>query len=368
VNTGGTALTGVTVTDTQTAPSLNAVVGDRQGEAGVALLAGNGLPETPSGRPFPVTATLPHMSSVDAAALHEIVPGVYAWIQPDGTWWVNNAGAVTSDGEIVVIDTCATEARTRRFLTAVDEAVPGRPIRMAVNTHQHGDHTYGNSLLPQATVIIGHHQMREGLRVDPVIDGCPPFWTPVPDWGAVSRRIPDIAVHDRLTVHAGARRIDLLHPGGPAHTTGDLVAWLPSERVLFAGDLVFHGLTPLVFMGSVPGAMSALDWMASLEPAHVVPGHGPLMTAEQIGPAFERLRRYYRLVLDTADAALDRGLTPLAAARACDLGEFAGWPDAERIVLNLHRAFAERQGTEFDLLAALADAVAWRGGPMPTAV
>jgi cyclase len=131
---------------------------------------------------------------------------------------------------------------------------------------------------------------------------------------------------------------------------------------------VFHGLTPLVFMGSVSGAMRALDWMAELEPAHLVPGHGPLLTAGQIGPVFDQLRRYYQFVLDSADAGLDRGRTPLEAARGCDLSDFAGWADAERIVLNLHRAYAERQGTEFDLVSALSDAVAWRGGPMATVV
>jgi cyclase len=308
------------------------------------------------------------MSSLDAAALHEVVAGVYAWVQPDGTWWVNNAGAVADGGEVFVVDTCATEARTRRFLTALNAVCPGSPIRMALNTHQHGDHTYGNSLLPATAVLIGHEQMREGLRVDPIIDGCPPFWQPVPDWGAVTRRLPDIAVHDRLTVHIGQCRIELLHPGGPAHTTGDLVAWLPEQRVLFAGDLVFNGLTPLVFMGSVSGALHALDWLSELAPAYLVPGHGPLLSAAQIGPAFDQLRRYYQLVLDTADGALDRGWTPLEAAHACDLSDFAGWADAERIVLNLHRAYAERQQTELDLLTALTDAIAWRGGPMATTV
>jgi cyclase len=300
--------------------------------------------------------------------LETVVPGVHAWVQPDGTWWVNNAGAVAGGGEVFLVDTCATEARTRRLLTAVAEAAPGAPIRMAVNTHQHGDHTYGNSLLPDATVLIGHERMREGLRTDPIIDGCPPFWQPVPDWGAVTRRIPDVAVRDRLTVFAGDTQIELLHPGRPAHTTGDLVAWLPAERVLFAGDLVFNGLTPLVFMGSVPGAMRALDWMADLGPEHLVPGHGPVLHGGEIVPAFARLRRYYEFVLDTADAGRSAGRSPLEAARECDLTEFAGWADAERIVLNLHRAYADADGAELDLVAALADAVAWRGGPMPTSV
>lgn len=295
--------------------------------------------------------------------LQEIVPGVYAWVQADGTWWVNNAGAVVDEGRTFVVDTCATEARTRRFLAEV----PGE-IRMAVNTHQHGDHTYGNSLLPAQAVLIGHEHMREGLRTDPIIDGCPPFWQPVPDWGAVTRRLPDLAVHDRLTVHIGQTQVDLLHPGGPAHTTGDLVAWLPRQRVLFAGDLVFNGLTPLVFMGSVSGATDALDWLAALDPAHLIPGHGPVLAGAEIGPVLRKLRRYYQFVLETADAGLAAGRTPLEAARDCDLGEFAGWADAERIVLNLHRAYADRQGVELDLIGSLSDAVAWRGSPMHTSV
>jgi glyoxylase-like metal-dependent hydrolase (beta-lactamase superfamily II) len=169
-----------------------------------------------------------------------------------------NAGAVVGDDGVLVIDTCATAQRTRRYLDAVNAASGGTPVKLAVNTHQHGDHTYGNSLLPASTVIVGHTHMREGLRLDPVIDGCPPFWNPVPDWGPVKRRLPDIAVESTLTMHVGDRRIQLLHPGGPAHTTGDLAVWLPEERVLFSGDLVFAGLTPLVFMGSVtPSGMSS---------------------------------------------------------------------------------------------------------------
>jgi cyclase len=302
-----------------------------------------------------------------AARLEELLPGIYAWLQPDGSWWVNNAGALIGDEGVVLIDTCATAERTRRFLDAVNAAA-GKPVRLAVNTHQHGDHTYGNSLLAAETVIVGHAHMREGLRVDPIIDGCPPFWSPVPDWGPVERRLPDVAVDSALTLHAGGRRVRLLHPGGPAHTTGDLAVWLPEERVLFAGDLVFAGLTPLAFMGSVSGALAAVDWLESLQPAIVVPGHGPVLTGLDIGRVLEEQRRYYRFVLDTAENGRARGLTPLEAARAAGLGEFAGWADAERLVLNLHRAYASRDGREVDLVAAFTDAMAWLGGPMHTSV
>ncbi|MEV6342893.1 MBL fold metallo-hydrolase [Actinoplanes sp. NPDC051851] len=299
--------------------------------------------------------------------LVELKPGVYAWVQPDGSWWINNAGAVVGGESLLVVDTCATEIRARRFLDTLG-ATTGLTPRIAVNTHQHGDHTYGNSLLPAATVLIGQEKMREGLRVDPIIDGCPPFWNPVPDWGAVQRRLPDVTVTDALTVHLGERRVELRHPGGPAHTTGDLIAWLPGERVLFTGDLVFAGLTPLVFMGSVPGASAALDWLAALDPEILVPGHGPVLSGAEITRVLDEHRRYYALVTRAGEEGLAEGLSPLDAARAVDLGEFAEWNDAERIVLNLHRFYADHHGTELDLIAAFSDAVAWNGGPLHTHV
>jgi cyclase len=243
------------------------------------------------------------------------------------------------------------------------------PIAMAVNTHQHGDHAYGNSVLPREAVIIGHEAMRAGLLADTIIDGCPPVWTPVPDWGPVTRRVPSIIVRDCLTIYAGTRRIELHHPGYPAHTTGDVVAWLPDERVLFTGDLVFNGLTPLVFMGSVSGARRSLEWLASFDPAVVVPGHGPVAgDGAAIAATFAAHDRYYRLVESTADAGRGDGLSVIDAARRCDLGEFGEWADSERLVLNLHRAYADAAAMEMDLFAAMIDAVEFNGGPLTTHV
>lgn len=304
---------------------------------------------------------------MDAPALSEVAGGVYAWVQPDGTWWVNNAGAVDGGDGVVVVDTCATAARTRAFLDAL-AAATGRPVRTAVNTHQHGDHTYGNSLLPGETVLVGHEMMRAGLAEDPVIDGCPPIWSPVPDWGPVTRRLPDVTVTAGATLWAGERRVEVAHPGYPAHTTGDLVAWVPDARVLFAGDLVFSGLTPLVFMGSISGALRSLDWLASYEPDLLVPGHGPLVGAADLGRVLGEHEGYYRLLLDLADAGRRDGRTPLEVAQDADLGEFAGWADAERLVLNLHRAYADADGGELDVTQAFTDAITWNGGPLATKV
>ena len=308
------------------------------------------------------------MAFVTEPSLVPLTDGVLAWIQPDGSWWLNNAGVVLGDGGPMLVDTCATERRTRRFLAAVADVSDGAPVRVAVNTHLHGDHTYGNSLLPEPAVIMAHEATRDGLLADTLLTATPPIWSPSPRWGALTLRAPTVVLRDRLTVYVGDRPVELHHPGYAAHTPGDVVAWLPDSGVLFTGDLIFHEVTPLVFMGSVDGAARSLEWLAAFGATTVVPGHGELIGGAGFAGVLDAHARYYRFVLRTASAGLADGLSPLDAARRADLGEFAAWPDAERLVLNLHRAYAERAGAPMDLLAAFNDAVAFNGGPLHCAV
>lgn len=302
-------------------------------------------------------------------SLEEVAPGVYAWVQPDGSWFVNNAGAVHSGNDVVLIDTCATAARTRRFLGAVAEATGGAPIRLAVNTHWHGDHTFGNALLPESAVLISHEQTRNDILADTMLTiELPPIWSPTPDWGLSQTRAPTVVLTHDLTLFAGDRRIELCHPGHEAHTPGDVVAWLPRQRVLFAGDLLFHHVTPLVLQGSFAGALRSLDWLRQFPATRVVPGHGPLIDEAELDAVIGAQARYYQLIQDTAKAGLAAGRTPLQAAHDCDLGEFADWPDQARVVLNLHREYADATGAAFDLPAAFNDAVTFNGGPFECTV
>lgn len=97
--------------------------------------------------------------------------------------------------------------------------------------------------------------------------------------------------------------------------------------------------------------------------AAIVPGHGPVF--EGTAPV-EATLDYLRFALDLAERGRAAGVSPLEAAREADLGRFVGWPDAERIVGNLHRAYAELGGTPrggpIDVMGALADMVAYNGG------
>ena len=291
--------------------------------------------------------------------LHEVADGVFGYVQPDGSWWINNTGLLVGRHGSVSVDTCATEARTRAYREAI-LAVSDKPVRTLVNTHHHGDHTHGNYLFRDATVVA-HEQTRQAL-LDAGIWRDPPFWTSF-DLGAVELEPPSLTYRDAVTLWVDDTRCEVRYVGTPAHTTNDSIVWLPEQSVLFAGDLLFSGGTPFLLMGSVTGAIEVLEQVvAPLGAQTIVPGHGEIG-----GPALvEQVLGYLRLVQDVAVRAQAAGLGPLEAARHTDLGEYAQWHDAERIVGNVHRALFELAGAErgapIDLAAALGDMVTYNGG------
>ncbi|HXA32357.1 MAG TPA: MBL fold metallo-hydrolase [Acidimicrobiales bacterium] len=289
----------------------------------------------------------------------EVSDGIYAYIQPDGSWFINNTGFMVGASGVTSIDACSTERRTRAYLDTIG-GVSDQPVRTLINTHHHGDHTHGNYLFAPAT-IVAHEACREQV----LSSGLPDFhgiWDDV-DWGALELAPPFLTYRDTVTVWVDDLACEVRHVGDAAHTTNDSIVWLPERSVLFCGDLLFNQGTPFVLMGSVAGAIDVLETVVRpLGARTIVPGHGPVAGPELIDGVVD----YLRFVLATAVQGVEAGVSPLEAARDTDLGRFAGLSDAERIVGNLHRAYAELQGTPrggtIDIAAALADMVTYNGG------
>ncbi|MEO3754994.1 MBL fold metallo-hydrolase [Streptomyces sp. B6B3] len=292
--------------------------------------------------------------------LREVSDGVFAYVQPDGTWWINNTGFLVGPQGVVSVDACSTRQRTLAYQRAI-ASVSSAPVRTLINTHHHGDHTFGNCLFPTATILAHERARAEALAFGPPRPL--PYWEHV-EWGGLTLDPPFVTFTDQVTVHVGDLRVEVRHVGTPAHTTNDVIVWIPERSVLYCGDLVFHGGTPFVLMGSVTGSIEVLEEVVRpLGAGTVVPGHGAVFAGD--APLRDTLD-YLRFVADLAVRGREAGVTPLEAARDTDLGRFAGWPDAERIVGNLHRAYAELDGTPrggpVDIYAALADMVAYNGG------
>jgi cyclase len=291
--------------------------------------------------------------------IQQVSEGIYAYLQPDGSWWLNNTGFLTSRDGVISVDATSTARRTRAYLDAI-ATITTKPVRTLVNTHHHGDHTHGNYLFRGAT-IVGHERCRDAM----LTMAMPPaagVWTDV-DWGPLELAPPFLTYADGVTLWSGDLRCEVRYVGTPAHTTNDSIVHIPERSVAFTGDLLFNGGTPFALMGSISGWIEVLETvLRPLGARTLVPGHGPVCGPEVI----DDMLAYLRFVQRTAAQAKAAGLTPLQAARQVDLGEFKDLLDAERIVGNLHRAYLELDGAErgapLDLTGALRDMVAYNGG------
>jgi len=289
----------------------------------------------------------------------EVSEGIYAYIQPDGSWYLNNTGFLVDARGVISVDATSTERRTRAYLDAIAK-VTSQPVRTLVNTHHHGDHTYGNSLFTGATIVAHERCREEVLAFGPAANTG--LFTEV-EWGDLTVTPPFLTYGTGVTLWSGDLRCDVRYVGTPAHTTNDSIIWIPSRSVLFAGDLLFNGGTPFLLMGSIAGAIEVLEQVVRpLGAATIVPGHGPVCGPE----AIDDVLAYLRFIQALAREGMSAGLSPLDAARQADLGAYAALTDAERVVGNLHRAYLELgggdRGAPIDVVAALRDMVTYNGG------
>ncbi len=284
--------------------------------------------------------------------LHEIGDGVWAYLQPDGGWGWSNAGLISgADGSSLLVDTLFDLRLTAEMLEAMRKATSAAEhITTVVNTHANGDHCYGNALLGGSEIIATTRCAEEMLQLPPstmaamlqsadALGAAGPFlqriFSPF-SFEDVPLVVPTRTFDEQLDLQVGDRAVSLIEVG-PAHTAGDAVVHLVDEGIVFTGDILFHGGHPIVWSGPVAHWVAACDRILALEPTVVIPGHGPVASPS----ALVDLKDYFELLTVEARIRFDAGLTPLEAARDIDLGPYAGWNEAERVVANVHALYRD---------------------------
>jgi 2-keto-4-pentenoate hydratase/2-oxohepta-3-ene-1,7-dioic acid hydratase in catechol pathway/glyoxylase-like metal-dependent hydrolase (beta-lactamase superfamily II) len=301
----------------------------------------------PAARPVnPAPAKIPY-----TRGLHEVGNRVWAWMLPDGGFGWSNAGLVVGNGASMLVDTLFDLPLTREMLAAMAPITERAPITDALITHSNGDHTHGNQLLDGSVRVIAatgtaeeiEHGMAPEMLVMAQTADLGPVATPYLrerfgpfDFSGITLRNADHTFDNRLTVQVGGRVVELLNLG-PAHTAADSVVHVPDAGVLFAGDLLFIGCTPIVWAGPLANWVAACDAMIALDAPTVVPGHGPITDADGI----RAVRGYLVHISEQAEAAYRKGLSFVEAADTIDLGEYASWLDAERAVINVYTRYRE---------------------------
>ena len=311
------------------------------------------------------------MTSTYEKGLHAVGDGLYAYLQPDGGWGWSNAGLVVDGDVTLLIDTLFDLRLTEEMLAAMRSAVPAAAqIDTLLNTHANGDHCYGNELVRGARIVASERTAAEMTELPAAAMAALVAQAPnMGETGAFFQRcfgafefegieavLPEETFSGELTLRVGSREVRLIEVG-PAHTRGDTLAHLPSERVLYSGDILFNEAHPIAWAGPVSNWIAACERILALDVEVIVPGHGPL--AEPAAVA--ELKAYFEYLYERARALHEQEMTPLQAARSLDVDRWARWGERERLVVNIATIFAELDGAEEPVnpLQAFADMAAF---------
>jgi glyoxylase-like metal-dependent hydrolase (beta-lactamase superfamily II) len=284
--------------------------------------------------------------------LHDLGNGCFAWLQPDGSWGFSNAGLVEDSGQTLLVDTLFDLELTREMLDAMRAAVPAaRSIGRLVNTHSNGDHTFGNQLVKEAEIIASRacaEEMKE--RPAEELAAMQRNWRSLGPGGAflheamgskfkwddVVNTLPTRTFDSELKLAVGDKEV-LLKVVGPAHTRGDVLVHVPKDRTVFTGDILFVEGHPVLWAGPIDNWVAACDQILAWDVETVVPGHGPITDKSGV----QAMKDYLLYIKAEARKRFDSGMPVAAAARDISLDRFAGWGDAERIVVNVASLYRE---------------------------
>lgn len=311
---------------------------------------------------------------------HPFEPGLcdvggdsYAWLQPDGGWGWSNAGLIVDGDEALLVDTLYDVPLTQAMLDGFAAALPRVSITTLVNTHSNGDHCNGNELLTGAEVLTSAIAADEMTRENPammvgLLDAAPDMGVVGEffihcfgrfDFAGVDRPAPTATFTGQTTRTVGDTIVDLVEVG-PAHTGGDVLIHVADRRTVFTGDILFVEGHPILWAGTIPDLLAALDRIEAWNPETIVPGHGPVTDLDGL----REIRSYYEYCHREARRCFDAGMDLTTAADDIALDRWAEWGEPERIVTLLDTCYREFEGRSeatamadlFALMAARWDA------------
>ncbi|MFN4361486.1 MAG: MBL fold metallo-hydrolase [Hylemonella sp.] len=219
----------------------------------------------------------PPMVAQQVAPSAWYVEGVSALGSPANQNFISNAGFVITPAGVVVIDALGSPALAERLLAQIARLTP-QPVTHLIVTHYHADHIYGlQTFRARGVRVLAHQAARLYLNSDTAQLRLQASRSELAPWIDEDTRLvqADEWLNGDRDLTVGGVRFEI-RAVGPAHTPEDLVVYLPSEKVLFAGDLVFRSRIPYVGQADSRHWIVALERLLSFDAGVVVPGHGPL--------------------------------------------------------------------------------------------
>ncbi len=289
--------------------------------------------------------------------LSDLGNNIYCYLQPDGGWGWSNAGLIADGDESLIVDTLFDEDLTLEMLDSMKSAEPKgmKNIRALINSHSNGDHCNGNNCVDTEEVISSEATLEEMSHESPEMMAA--LLIQAPEMGTlgkyflecfgsfnfegVTKRLPNTTFTGKTQRQVGDKIVELIEVG-PAHTNGDVLVHVPSDKVVFTGDILFIEGHPILWAGPVKNWINACDRIISMEVDFVVPGHGPVTDNRGV-----KAVRDYLVYIDTESRKrFESGLSALEAAKEIDLDLFSTWGDGERIAVNVNSLYREYKGEE----------------------
>jgi glyoxylase-like metal-dependent hydrolase (beta-lactamase superfamily II) len=239
--------------------------------------------------------------------------------------FISNAGFVITPKGVVVVDALGSPVLAKKLIAEIKKITPQKIVAVIV-THYHADHVYGlQEFKKLGAKIYAQGGGRGYISSETARQRLIASRTDFAPWVNASTNLisADVWVDQSFTLTVGGV-IFKIGRVGPAHAPEDLIIYVPSEKVLFAGDLVFRGRIPFVGNADSKGWLQALNEIESLNPSIVIPGHG----AHSINPIEDiRFTREYLRYLRQSMTKSAIDMDPFEDAyRQTDWSEYEGMP------------------------------------------
>lgn len=234
-----------------------------------------------------VTVVVLLMASLAFADLTRLSDNVYSYVgEKDASpahSFAANAGIVIGRDGVLVVDTLISAREGERFLADIRK-ITKKPIKYVVNTHTHLDHAFGNCVFAELGAIIISHSADQKLLAKVGADtlkNAGNFGLKPEDMAGTGIVLPSLYFSDRLTIDLGGETVELIRVA-PSHTEGSLVVYLPRQKTLFTGDILFTDFHPYLADGDLSGWGKTIDSLLTMDVERIIPGHGPLSTKKDL--------------------------------------------------------------------------------------
>lgn len=239
--------------------------------------------------------------------------------------FISNAGFVVTPKGVVVVDALGSPILAKKLIQEIARITPQKVVAVIV-THYHADHIYGLQEFKKiGAKIYAQGEGRNYLSSDTAKQRLIASRIDFAPWVNANTQLvaADVWIDQRTKLTIGGIEF-LVSRVGPAHAPEDLMVYIPSEKVLFVGDLVFRGRIPFVGNADSKGWLVALDEIEKLKPKIIVPGHGAYSTNPSEDIIFTRnYLKYLRESMSKAALNMD----PFDEAyRQADWSEYEGMP------------------------------------------